>query len=120
MKHSITITALLALLATAPAYGHGSGQHVKGTVASLNGEEMVVNTGGNHTVAIHLDDRTLFRNAKGSKTNERPHVADRVAVDVREHGQILHATSVRFARVNENSHDQHEHGGEHTDHSSHH
>ena len=96
MRKAGIILSLLLAIAGSPAWGHGAGQHVLGTVTAIHDGHLEVKTPKGETVSVELTDRTRYRQ-KGDSAKSLPQVGDRVVIDFTKSGRSLVATEIQFA-----------------------
>ena len=96
MKRMIVLTAALAVALSGLALAHGAGEHVKGRVTAVTASSITVQTPEKETKTLSFDSETKFiKSGKPAKASDLK-VGDRVVVDVRQMGTMLHVAFVRF------------------------
>ncbi len=83
-------------IATA-ASAHGTGQHILGTVTTIDATHVEVKTPTGSTVSVQLTETTHYR-AKGKPGSPSlPQVGDRVVIETTKTGETITATEIQFA-----------------------
>lgn len=91
--------ALGTLLISGLTLAHAEGEHVMGTVKSVQGETLTVETAKERKqVAVHVDERTRLEKSGAEATLKELQVGSRVVVHAMKHGELLHATLVKFGK----------------------
>ena len=91
--------AALGMLLPFLAIAHGNGEHVKGTVRSVDGKELAVETPEKKLVTIALDERTQFERSGEPATQEQLEKGERVVVHAKKAPDgTLTAEMVKFGR----------------------
>ncbi len=111
MKKLISLSLFVLTTVPWPAAAHGDKSHTMGTVTAVTATSLEIEAQDGDTVSISLDSATEYRNTDGAVTEARPQIGGRVVVDLKEAGQQLTATQVRFAPpAAEQEHADHPHG----------
>jgi hypothetical protein len=84
MKRVLILLFALAALSPVVAYAHGGHDHVRGTVAQINGQSIVVQTSGKATKTITVLADTKFEKAGKPAALADLKVGDRVVIDCPE------------------------------------
>lgn len=96
MRRAAIILSLLVTVAGSTAWGHGTEQHVLGTVTAVGDDRLEVKTPKGETVSVELTDQTRYRQ-KGDAARSLPQTGDRVVIDIAKNGPSLIAIEVQFA-----------------------
>jgi len=86
------------LLAASVALAHGGGEHLMGTVKAINASTITLETKDKKVVTVHYDDQTVFEKSGGKATPQDLKVGARAVVHAMKHGELLHATLVKFGK----------------------
>lgn len=81
------------------AFAHGSEQHVLGTIMVIDATHVDVKTLKGQTVSAHLTEATHYRVKGKAGSPSVPQVGDRVVIDVTRTGDVLTATEIQFAKL---------------------
>lgn len=87
-----------SLLAAGPALAHGGGEHIMGTVKAIDGSTLSVATKDKKQLQIMYDEKTAFEKNGAKASVKDLKVGQRVVVHAMKHGEMLHATLVKFGR----------------------
>ena len=93
MKH-IDGFILAALLASVPAWAHGSNEHIQGAVTAISAKAITVQLANKTTKTVTVTEHSTFVKSGKRATLQDLTVGDRVVIDV-EKGK-LEAEEVRF------------------------
>jgi hypothetical protein len=96
IAHAFTMMFLLSLMSSM-AFAHGTGQHVLGTVLSIDAKRLEVKTAKGATVEVQINKQTRFKEKGNPKSTNVPAVGDRVVVEATKENNILTATEVHFS-----------------------
>jgi len=96
MIHRSLFAIIFALTSTL-AFAHGEGQHVLGTVTTIDQTRLEIKTQKGAIVELQLNKQTRFKEKGNPKGTNRPAVGDRVVVETVEDNKVLTATEVHFA-----------------------
>jgi hypothetical protein len=102
MKKFLIIAVLAVSLWSPPVHAHEGEPHVMGTVATVDANHIVVQTGEGKTLSISVDTNTKFRQGDKAAAATGLKVGDRVVVEVSHKGDTLTASEIRFAPPAEN------------------
>jgi hypothetical protein len=91
--------AALCLALSSPAFAHGTGQHVLGTVVAIDAKHLEVKTQKGTTVDVQINKQTRFKEKDHPKSTNLPTVGDRVVVEAIKDDKTLTATEVHFSSV---------------------
>lgn len=83
MKRVLLSLFAVTVLATS-AYAHGGHDHIRGTVAQINGQSIVVQTTGKATKTVTVVANTMFMKAGKHAAIGDLKVGDRVVIEVPE------------------------------------
>lgn len=83
MKRVLTFLSAFTLLGVA-AYAHGGHDHIRGTVAQINGQSVVVQTTAKATKTVTVVADTKFEKSGKPALFSDLKVGDRVVIDVPE------------------------------------
>ncbi len=119
---STTLFVALALLCGSPAFAHGDekhggGEHVMGTVSTVDAEHLVLKDRAGKTVSIRLTQETKYFAGEAAAPAGDVKVGDRVVVDVAGKEGSFTATQVRLGAQKPAA--GHEEGGGHHEGHSH-
>lgn len=90
-----TFAIAFALLFTAMvAFGHGNLQHVIGTITTINGDSVTVETVEHQSTTVYLSDKTIFTRSGTAVKREDAKVGDRVVIHAQKQGDKLMAHTV--------------------------
>ena len=98
MLHRLVLV-MLCLAVTAPAFAHGTGQHVLGTVVAIDGKHLEVKTQKGTTVEVQINKQTRFKEKDHPKSTNLPTVGDRVVIEAIKDEKTLTATEVHFSSM---------------------
>lgn len=87
-----------SLLVAGPALAHGGGEHIMGTVKAIDGSTLSVATKDKKQLQIMYDEKTVFEKSGARASVKDLKVGQRVVVHAMKHGEMLHATLVKFGR----------------------
>jgi len=76
------------------ALAHGEGQHVLGTVATIDQKRLKIKTQQGTIVEVQLNKQTRFKEKGNPKGTNHPAVGDRVVVETVEDNNVLTAIEV--------------------------
>ena len=93
------VLAALCMALTSPAVGHGTGQHVLGTVVAIDAKRLEVKTQKGTTVEVQINKQTRFKEKDHPKSTNLPAVGDRVVIEAIKDDKTLTATEVHFSSV---------------------
>jgi len=96
MFHRSLFAIIFAFTSTL-AFAHGEGQHVLGTVTTIDQTRLEIKTQKGAIVELQLNKQTRFKEKGNPKGTNRPAVGDRVVVEAVEDNNVLTATEVQFA-----------------------
>jgi hypothetical protein len=98
MKRELLGLYLIGVVVSGVALAHGGGEHVMGTVKSIEPSSLTVET-KDKEVVFHLDQQTSFEKSGSKVTAAELKPGERVVVHAMKHGEMLHAKVVRFGKV---------------------
>lgn len=98
MTKALAAVSVVLLALAGVAIGHEGGEHLMGTVKSLEHSTLIVTTKDNKDVTIHVDERTEYRKSDAPATAKDLRSGERVVVHAMKHGEMLHGTLVKFGR----------------------
>ncbi|MCI0574466.1 MAG: DUF5666 domain-containing protein [Myxococcaceae bacterium] len=98
MKKGLFGLMLAGVLSSTVALAHGGGEHVMGTVKSIDATTLSVETKEGKQVTFHVDAQTQFEKSGAKTTVGDVKVGERVVVHAMKHGTMLHATVVKFGK----------------------
>lgn len=110
MKRILTWLFALVVLGPVFAYAHGGHDHIRGTVAQINGQSIVVQTTGKATKTVTVVAATTFAKNGKPATMSDLKVGDRVVVDcpegklTAEEVQIGAASTAKAEEAHEHEH----------------
>ena len=94
-RRTVLSLALLVGPAATPAFAHGGGPHLKGTVSAISADQITVAAEGGPAVAkITPDTRFVRGKAAGKRADLKQ--GDRVVVHTRKKGDALEALEVMY------------------------
>jgi hypothetical protein len=98
MNRTATGFALvIAIAATTTAFAHGVGKHLKGSLASVASDHLVVTDTSGKSHDVKLDPKTRYRESSGGAAQASDlRAGDRVVVHFGEKGEASTAVEVRF------------------------
>jgi len=96
MFHRSLFTIIFVFTATL-AFAHGEGQHVLGTVTTIDQKHLEVKTQKGAIVDVQLNKQTRFKEKGNPKGTNLPAVGDRVVVETVESNNALTAIEVQFS-----------------------
>jgi len=96
MVHRSLFAIIFAVTATL-AFAHGEGQHVLGTVTTIDQTRLEIKTQKGAIVEVQLNKQTRFKEKGNPKGTNHPAVGDRVVVETVEDNNVLTATEVHFS-----------------------
>ncbi|MGH7258011.1 MAG: hypothetical protein ACREIM_06495 [Nitrospiraceae bacterium] len=91
------IIVLMLVLCPVWAMAHGTGQHVLGTVVTIDATHIEVKTQKGASVSVNLTDKTTFSSKMLKRPSGRPEAGDRVVIEVMTEGNVIIATEVQFS-----------------------
>lgn len=95
VRHLLLTCALL--LVSSPAWAHGSGQHVLGTVTAIDGSHIEVKTPKGAMVSVKVTKQTRFKEKGNPASRELPVIGDRVVIEATKDAKTLTATEVNYS-----------------------
>jgi hypothetical protein len=98
MLHRFVLVALFMSLAS-PAFAHGTGQHVLGTIVAIDSKHLEVKTQKGTTVDVQINKQTRFKEKDHPKSTNLPTVGDRVVIEAIKDDKTLTATEVHFSSL---------------------
>lgn len=96
MIRYLVLSAAL-ILSSSPAWAHGSGQHVLGTVTAIDATHIEVKTPKGATVSVNVTKQTRFKEKGNPASRELPVVGDRVVIEATKDTKALTATEVNYS-----------------------
>ena len=93
------ILVVLCVAVALPAFAHGTGQHVLGTVVAIDGKHLEVKTQKGTTVEVQINKQTRFKEKDHPKSTNLPTVGDRVVIEAIKDDKTLTATEVHFSSM---------------------
>lgn len=96
MKQTMTLVALVAALAAAPAAGHEQGDRAMGVVESVSAERLVIETADGHRVAFTITQDTRFLRGDEPVRREDVKPGQRAVVRGQRSGEQLVAVLVKL------------------------
>jgi Domain of unknown function (DUF5666) len=96
MFHRLLPTIIFLCTATM-AFAHGEGQHVLGTVTTIDQQRLEIKTQKGALVEVELNKQTRFKDKGNPNGTTLPAVGDRVVVETVEDNNVLIATEVQFS-----------------------
>ena len=96
MFHPSLLAIIFAFTATM-AFAHGEGQHVLGTVITIDQQRVEIKTQKGAVVEVQFNKQTRFKEKGNPKGTNLPAVGDRVVVETVEDHNLLTATEVHFS-----------------------
>jgi hypothetical protein len=98
MLYRFVLAALCMTLAST-AFAHGTGQHVLGTVVTIDAKRLEVKTQKGTTVEVQINKQTRFKEKDRPKSTNLPEVGDRVVIEAIKDDKALTATEVHFSSM---------------------
>jgi len=95
VRHLLLAFALL--LFSSPAWAHGSGQHVLGTVTAIDDSHIEVKTQKGAMVSVKVTKQTRFKEKGNPASRELPVIGDRVVIEATKEAKTLTATEVNYS-----------------------
>ncbi len=92
--------AMLSILCASEGWPHGGNEHVMGTVTAIDVAHMEVKTPEGRSVSINLTDKTEY-SSKNALPTPKPHIGDRVVIDVEKDENGLKALGMEFSTPRE-------------------
>ncbi len=92
-----SLLAIIFAFTATLALAHGEGQHVLGTVTTIDQKHLEIKTQKGATVKVQLNKQTRFKNKGNPKGTNLPAVGDRVVVEAVEDNNALTAIEVQFS-----------------------
>lgn len=93
------VLVVLCVAVTSPAFAHGTGQHVLGTVVAIDEKHVEVKTQKGTTVEVQINKQTRFKEKDHPKSTNLPAVGDRVVIEAIKDDKTLTATEVHFSSI---------------------
>src|SRR5690242_13293609 len=97
MRRLILSLVAAHVLCVVPAFAHGDLVHILGTVSSVDGSHLIVNTKAGKAVRIEVNEQTTYLSKNAEVDRDALKVGDRVVVEVEEKAGNLIAGEIRFA-----------------------
>ena len=94
MQRRTMMLAMLLGLASSPAFAHGGGAHLKGTISGLTADRITVKAADGHKVEAAITEQTLFVQGHTACKREDLKQGDRVIVHTRKRGSGLEAVEI--------------------------
>lgn len=91
------LLACALILTSSAAWAHGSGQHVMGTVAAIDGTHIEVKTPKGAMISVALTKQTRFKAKGNPSATEPPAIGDRVVIEATKDKKTLTATEVHYS-----------------------
>jgi hypothetical protein len=105
MRHGLAVI-LLVLTTASAVFAHGGGEHLKGTVASVAADAIVVDDEHGQAHRVQLDANTRFRDVAGATAKASDlRAGDRVVVHLGVEAKRTTAVEVRFGHSEAKSKD---------------
>jgi len=101
LKRIGMLSLFVVLFFHTPAFAHGGGLHIKGTVADLDAQHVVVKTQDGKTQSVQVTDQTTYRKGKATATSADLKVGDRVVVHTTGKSDPLTAGEIHFKSAGE-------------------
>ena len=101
MKRIGILAVFAVLVFHTPAFAHGGGTHIMGTVADLDVQHVVVKTKDGKTQSVLVNDQTTYRKGKAAATSADLKIGDRVVVHTTGKGDPLTAGEIHFSSAGE-------------------
>lgn len=95
VRHLLLAFALL--FCSSPAWAHGSGQHVLGTVTAIDDSHIEVKTQKGALVSVKVTKQTRFKEKGNPASRELPVIGDRVVIEATKEAKTLTATEVNYS-----------------------
>jgi len=95
------LSVFLVLFFHTPAFTHGGGLHIMGTVADMDAQHVVVKTKDGKTQSVQVTDQTTYRKGKATATSADLKVGDRVVVHTTGKSDPLTAGEIHFSSAGE-------------------
>ena len=92
-----SLFAIIFAFTTSVAFAHGEGQHVLGTVTTIDQKRLEIKTQKGAIVEVQLNKQTRFNEKGNPKGTKLPTVGDRVVVETVEDNNVLTAIEVQFS-----------------------
>ena len=97
LKRIGMLSLFVVLLSHTPAFAHGGGLHIMGTVTDLDAQHVVVKTKDGKTQSVQVTDQTTYRKGKAAATSADLKVGDRVVVHTTGKGDPLTAKEIHLS-----------------------
>jgi len=101
LKRIGTLSVFVVLFFHTPAFAHGGGRHIMGTVADVDAQHVVVKTKDGKTQSVQVNDQTTYRKGKATATSADMKVGDRVVVHTTGKSDPLTAGEIHFSSAGE-------------------
>jgi len=101
LKRISLLSLFVVLLSHTPAFAHGGGLHIMGTVTDLDAQHVVVKTKDGKTQSVQVTDQTTYRKGKAAATSADLKVGDRVVVHTTGKSEPLTAGEIHFSSAGE-------------------
>ena len=92
-----SVFAIVFVCTAAMAFAHGEGQHLLGTVTTIDQKRLEIKTQKGAIVEVQLNKQTRFKEKGNPKGTNLPAVGDRVVVETAEDNNVLTAIEVHFS-----------------------
>jgi hypothetical protein len=96
LKHISRMTALVAVLAAAPAVAHESADRALGVVESATAEQLVIKARDGHAVTFKVTPQTRFFRGEKPARAEDVRVGQRAVVHGKRAGEAVEAVRVKL------------------------
>jgi hypothetical protein len=90
---------LTTLLLSALVFGHGSQQHVMGTVAAISAQSITVRTTAGQLTEVSINQKTAFSRAGKKIDLKQIKIGDRVVIHAMKQEHGLEATTVQVGAL---------------------
>lgn len=90
------VLGLFALLYGVPVFAHGGNTHIMGTVAALDGKNVVVKDRDGKSVSVRVTKDTRYEKGEAPAAAADLNVGERVVIDVTGKDADFTATEIRF------------------------
>ena len=94
-----SLLAVIFLFTGTIAFAHGEGQHVLGTVTTIDQERLAIKTQKGAIVEVQLNKQTRFKEKGNPKGTNLPAVGNRVVVETVKDNNVLTAIEVHFSAM---------------------